>query len=105
MASAPPSSNTVTTAFGNTITAGTAKQNTLGYDILVSCSIYAQSGSGTIQVGVGSTSTPTQNAQTLNGSVLGLTLPLTAIIPKNYYILISGSGVTIGSITCVAYAK
>lgn len=73
---------------------GTAYQNTLGYDIVLTVylSISAAT-SASILLGIGPTNTPTQ--QTI---ISGLTLatigivPITIYLPNNYYALLSTSG-------------
>ncbi len=90
--SAPPASSAPTLALG------TAYQNTLGYDILlvVFLSVTLNT-SGVVQLGVGPTSTPTQ--QTIIGGVSTVgfaTIPI--YLPSSYYALLSISGTITDSI-------
>lgn len=80
----------------SSLTLGSAYQNTFGYDVVLTVYLAVTAATaGTIQIGVGSTNTPTQ--QTV---VSGLTLaalaiiPLTIYIPNNYYALITLTTVT-----------
>lgn len=95
----PVSSSTATTAFGS-LTAGTAKQNTLGYDILININVNVSVVvlAGTLVLGVGSTSTPTTNVVT--GSIAAATMiSFTAIVPNNYYVLVNTTGTLTVSLT------
>lgn len=97
---APTDSHTSSVAFGSSLTAGTAKQNTLGYDILVNVSVaFSLATAATVVLGVGPTSTPTTDAVTASISA-GTVVSFSAIIPNNYYILVNTTGtITVGSIT------
>lgn len=102
ISTAPASSNTATTAFGTTLTAGTALQNTTGYDIHVNiCVNVTSSTTATLTLGVGPTSTPTTNTVLPSFSVAVASLfTFSAIVPNNYYLLVGSTGtITIGSIT------
>jgi hypothetical protein len=101
----PVSSNTATTAFGASLTAGTALQNLTGYDILVNIAVTVTAATtATLTLGVGSTSTPTTNTAVPSFTVASSTVyGLSAVVPNNYYVLVSSTGTpTIGSITVVA---
>jgi hypothetical protein len=103
IATVPPSSHTATVAFGS-LTSGTPKQNTLGYDILlnISVTITVAAVAGTIVLGVGSTSTPTTDAVTGTISVATV-VSFSAIIPANYYVSVTTTGtLTVGSVTVQA---
>lgn len=98
----PVSSNTSTTAFGTSLTAGTSIQNTLGYDILVNIAVAVTSSTtATIVMGIGSTSTPTTNTVIPSFTVATFTnFSFSAIVPNSYYLLVNTTGtITIGSIT------
>lgn len=100
----PPSSNTATTSFGTSLTVGTSKQNTLGYDILVNIAVTVSSATtATITLGVGSTSSPTINTVIPSFTVAASTIyTFSAIVPQNYYVLVNDTGtITISSITCM----
>lgn len=97
---APDSSNTATSGFGASLIAGTAKQNTLGYNILVNVSVSISAAvGGTINVGIGPTSTPTTDAVTSAISI-ATTSYFSFVVPNNYYLLLTTAGtITLGSIT------
>lgn len=101
--SSPVSSNTATVAFGSSLTAGTSKQNTLGYDINLNiCVVVTAATTATLTLGVGSTSTPTTNTVIPSFSGSG-TYTFSAIVPSNYYVLVNDTGtITLSSITCQA---
>lgn len=85
------------------LTAGTAYQNTSGTNVVISgvINITAAVG-GSINLGMGATSTPT--TQPISPALsTALLLPFTARVPNNYYLLIQTSGtITVGSITAIA---
>jgi len=97
---APVSSHTATTAFGTSLTAGTAVQNTLGYDILLNISVVVASATtATLTLGVGSTATPTVDTVVASFSSAG-TYSFSAIVPNSYYVLVNDTGtISITSIT------
>ena len=89
---APPASNTVTTAFVSTLTFGTAVQNTTGYDIEVEIGIIVTAATtATIVLGVSSSATPTTNTVVASFSTTGV-LTLSAYVPHNYYLLVDKTG-------------
>ena len=95
LSSAPAASS------ASTLSLGSAYQNTLGYDVILTIYLAITSAtSASILCGVGATSTPTQ--QTI---ISGLTLaalsviPVTVYLPNNYYVLISNSGTITDSIS------
>lgn len=102
--SAPPASITSTTAFG-AITFATAKQNTLGYDIIVSGSInITDITAAVVFLGVGPATNPTGSAITetitnASPSILGFS----AYVPSGYYLYLhaTGTGITVSSVTSV----
>lgn len=101
----PPSSHTVTTAFGSSLTAGMAVQNTLGYDIILNISVVVASAtSATLTLGVGSSSTPTVDTVVASFSTASaLTFSFVAYVPNNYYVLVNDTGtISITSITVQA---
>jgi hypothetical protein len=77
---------------------GTAFQNTLGYDIVlvVYLNITANT-SGVVALGVGPTSTPSQQTIITGTTSLGI-VPVTIYLPANYYALLSVSGTITQSI-------
>jgi hypothetical protein len=86
------------------ITSAVAYQNTSGCDQIVSGVISVSVAvSGTIQIGVGTVSTPT--TQTYSPTITAVTaLPYSARVPNNSFLLITTSGtLTIGSITGIAF--
>jgi hypothetical protein len=103
--SAPTSSNNATVNFGTSLTVGTAKQNTLGYEILLNINIVVTAAtSATIELGVDNNSTPTTNPVTTTFSGAG-THSFSAIVPNNYYVLLQTAGtISISSIVCQACA-
>ena len=78
----------------STLAVGTAYQNTLGYDIVLTVYLSVTAAtSANILLGVGSTNTPTQ--QTIISSITTAALqiiPVTIYLPNQYYALLSTSG-------------
>ena len=102
LATAPVASSTATTAYGTSLTAGTALQNTTGYNLLVNiCVNVTAATSATIVLGVGSTNTPTTNTVVSTFTTAAVLVQnFTAIVPQNYYLLVNTTGtITVGSIT------
>jgi hypothetical protein len=71
---------------------GTAYQNTLGYDIVLTVYLRTGSASGPIELGVGPTSTPTQQIIIPSAYISGVlqVIPITIYLPNNYYALLTG---------------
>ncbi len=90
---APPDSHTVTTAFGQ-LTSNVAKQNTLGYDIVLNISASATVAvAATIVLGVGPTNNPTMDPVTASFSAIGTTTSsFMAYIPSGYWIKTTNTG-------------
>lgn len=100
----PVSSNTATTAFGTSLTLGTGKQNTTGYDLLVQVVLSVTvAASATVVMGVGSTSTPTTNTAISTFSITG-DFTLTAYVPNGYYLLVDKTGTLTSTNNIVAMA-
>lgn len=102
---APAASSTVTSGFGSSLTAGTAVQNTLGYDILINIVVSASlATAATIVLGVGATSTPTTNTVIPTFTLAALNFyTFSAVVPSNYYVLVNTTGtITVASITVQA---
>jgi hypothetical protein len=99
---APVNSSTATSAFGS-ISVGTAKQNTLGYDIYIIGEISTGGilTSGTFAIGVSTSATPTTNTFTSTHNS-GDKVAFTAYLPNNYYILIQQTGTLTTSVTNVS---
>lgn len=97
----PTNSHTATVAFGS-LTIGTPKQNTLGYDILVTCRIPVTAAvSGAVAMGVGPSSTPTTDSLTGTLSA-ATTVDFSAVVPSGYYLSVAQSGtITLGTPTLV----
>jgi hypothetical protein len=97
----PTDSSTATSAFGSSLSFGSAKQNTTGYDILVNIFVLANiTATGTINLGVGPTSSPATNPVTPSLPLSPGPFQFSAIVPNNYYIVVSTTGtVTQTSIT------
>lgn len=92
LCSTPTDSNTATTAFGTSLTLGTAIQNTTGYDIIVNVGLSATAATtATIVMGVGSTSTPTTNTVIPSFSA-ACAFTITAYVPNSYYLLVNKTG-------------
>lgn len=86
VATAPAASSTPTLALG------TAYQNVLGYDILLTVYLnITVNTSGVVKLGVGPTTTPTQQT-IITGSVLTGIVPIPIWLPNQYYALLSISG-------------
>lgn len=102
LATAPVDSNAATTAFGASLTAGSAVQNTTGYNLMVNISVAITAATtSTLVLGVGSGATPTTDTVVPSFTVAADTrFSFTAIVPKNYYLLVDQTGSpTIASIT------
>lgn len=92
------SSGSLTTAppvsASSTLAVGTAYQNTLGYDIVLTVYLSVTAATtASILLGVGTTTTPTQ--QTIVSSLTTastLIVPVTIYLPNNYYAKLSTSG-------------
>jgi hypothetical protein len=96
------SSHTATTAFGTSMTIGTAVQNNTAYDMLVNMAIVVSSAtSATISLGVDSTNTPTAvTAIPTFSTASTVTYMLSAYVPSSWYLKITDSGtITVSSIT------
>lgn len=102
--STPVASSVATTAFGSSLTLGTAKQNTTGYDILVNIVLSVTvATTATIILGVGPTSTPATNTAVSTFSITG-DFTLCAIVPNNYYLLVDKTGTLTSTNNIVAMA-
>lgn len=102
IATSPVASSVATSAFGASLTAGTALHNTTGYNLLVNISVSITAATtATIVLGVGSTSTPTTNTVVDSFTTAAvLKQNFCAMVPNNYYLLVNTTGtITIGSIT------
>lgn len=88
---APPSSNTATANFGF-ITAGVVSQNTLGYPVLLNICVTFSGSSGDLHLGVGPTSPPTTDTIINAPLQTNQSLVFCAIVPINYYVLVTISG-------------
>jgi hypothetical protein len=90
-ASAPPSSNTVTTALG-TLALGTAFHNTLSYDIVITVYLAITANTSlVVKLGIGTTTSPTQATIITGSTALGI-VAIPIPIPAGYYGLLSSSG-------------
>lgn len=98
---APVASHIATPGFGSLVV-GTPKQNTLGYDVLITVSIAVTVAvSGSVNVGVGATATPTVDAVTDTITATGV-VSFAVIVPKNYYLSVTLTGtLTLGTPTLV----
>lgn len=78
----------------STLSLGSAYQNTLGYDVLLTVYINITiNAAGNITCGVGPTSTPTAQTLVTGVTVLGY-FPISVYLPSNYYALITATGLT-----------
>lgn len=103
--STPSDSATATSGFGTSLTAGTAKQNTTGYNILVNISLNVSSAtSATVVMGVASGATPTTNTVVPTFTTATFVpISFSALVPNNYYLLVNTTGtISISSITTQA---
>lgn len=90
--SAPTLNTSPPASSASTLALGTAYQNTLGYDILVTVYLVVTANiSGVIQLGVDNNPTPTQQT-IITGTTLTGVWPIPILIPNNYYALLSSSG-------------
>lgn len=102
IATTPVSSHTATTAFGSSLTLGTALQNTTGYDLFVNIVLSVTvAASATVVMGVGSTSTPTTDTAISTFSITG-DFTLCAYVPNNYYLLVNKTGTLTSSNNIIA---
>lgn len=89
---APPASHTAI-SFGTSLTLGTALQNTLGYDIMVSIAVSVTAAvAANFQIGVGSTNTPTIDNILPATISAAETFTVCVIIPSGYYVLMNKTG-------------
>jgi hypothetical protein len=101
----PVTSATATSAWATSLTAGTAKQNTSGYGMIVNVAVTVSSAtSATIIAGVGTTSTPTTQTIVPTFTVATSTVyTFSTYVPNNSYLLVNSTGtITISSITTSA---
>lgn len=101
-AATPTDSHTATAAFG-ALAVGTPKQNTLGYDILVTGRIpVTVAVSGSLNLGVGPTATPTVDPMT--GTITAVTtVDFSAVVPNGYFLSVTLTGtLTLGTPVIVA---
>lgn len=87
----------------STLALGTAYQNTLGYDVLVTVYIdISNTTNANFLLGVGPTSTPTQQNILTNYNITPnsthLVFPVPIYLPNNYYALLSTSGTVTATI-------
>lgn len=102
--STPTDSHTATTAFGTSLTLGTALQNTAGYDILVNIVLSVTvAASATVVMGIGPTSTPTTDTAISTFSITG-DFTLCAYVPNNYYLLVNKTGTLTSTNNIIAMA-
>lgn len=105
LATLPPSGDVVTTAFGTSITPGTAKQNTLGYDILVNvCYQITPTATCNLVCGTGPSATPLTDTIVQGFSSADIWC-FPVYLPKDYYLLVNHGGAATGvTVTCTANA-
>ena len=97
-----PNSPPASAVFAAAISAGV--HNTLSYDILVTGAInYTAAVAGaTVTLGVGPTTTPTQQTLATINAALAQVLPFSAVVPAGYYLALGTTGtVTIGTINAI----
>jgi hypothetical protein len=84
----------------SSLSLGTAYQNTLGYDIVLTVYLAITAATaGSVAVGVGATNTPTQQNVISGFTIAALSIiPITIYLPTSYYALVSLTSVT-GSIS------
>lgn len=99
------SSGSITTAppasASSSLILGTAYQNTLGYDVVVTVYISVTAATaGSLLLGVGPSSTPTQQTIVSALTVAAVTIiPVTIYLPSNYYALLTTGGTITASIS------
>lgn len=82
------------------VSLGSAYQNTLGYDVVIVAYLSSSAGSLTVELGVDTTDTPTQQTIVDGVTVVDLNvIPVTIYLPNNYYALLSVSGTATTAIT------
>lgn len=82
----------------STLAIGTAYQNTLGYDVVLTVYLAVTAAvAGTILLGVGPTNTPTQQTivSGLNLVAAFIVVPVTIYLPAGYYALLSTGGTSV----------
>ena len=102
LVTSPTDSNSATSSFGTSMTAGTSVQNTTGYNLLVNiCVDVSVATTATLVLGVGPSSSPTTNTVIPSFTVGSVTkFTFSAIVPNNYFVLVDTTGtITVGSIT------
>lgn len=93
----PPTNATIQTALGN-LSLGTAYQNTLSYDVVMTVYLsITVNTSGVVKLGVGTTNTPTQATIITGVTTIGF-VPVKFTIPAGDYALLSISGTITDSI-------
>jgi hypothetical protein len=91
VATVPPTQTTIQTALGNLVL-GTAFQNTLSYDVQMTVYLSVTVDTSlVIKLGVGTTTTPTQQTIITGVTTIGF-LPVSFVIPAGQYALLSVSG-------------
>jgi hypothetical protein len=77
-----------------TLSLGSAYQNTLGYDVILSLYLnITVNSTGSISCGVGPTNSPSTQTILSGVTVLGY-FPITVYLPSNYYVIVNTSGIT-----------
>lgn len=83
----------------STLALGTAYQNTLGYDVMLTVYLAVTANvSGVVQLGTDSSATPAQQT-IITGTTLTGVWPIPIYLPNNYYALLSTTGTITVSIT------
>lgn len=101
-----PSSHDATAAFG-AVAFGTPVQNAADYAVLISGScIVTAATAALVNLGVGSSATPTVDPITPAITVAAATVvPFSALVPSGYYLSLTHTGtITVGSPVCIASA-
>lgn len=106
LSTSPPASTVVTAAFGTSLGDGSAKQNTLGYDIILNIiTAFGPSVNGRVFLGVGPTNSPATN------QVIPAFFTLTtaqynfmAYVPNNYWVVVTSTGTSTSAIGVQAMA-
>jgi len=98
VSTSPPAPTTATP------TSGTAWQNTMGADVVLTLPVTynpTSTAAATLAVGVGATSTPTQSTweSVPAGAVAGSIRPLTVYVPVSWYVLLTATNATLGTAT------
>jgi len=106
LVTSPPASSVVSAAFGSVLSDGTAKQNTLGYDIILNIvTAFGPSISGRVFLGVGPTNPPATNQVIPSFTTITTAqFNFTAYVPSGYWVVVTSTNTSVSAIGVQAMA-